>query len=161
MPKETIPFEEFLIAAGAQHQKSINQLHEFLQENGCIVKIKMAANGHVVSYVHKPTSRTVANYLFRKGMPMLRIYADNTANYLDMLAKWPDDMKNTIKKGGNCSRLANPTACNSRCLQGFDFVLDGEHQQKCRCHMAFTFFLDDETNPHLMEIMKHEMEART
>jgi len=161
MPKETIVFEEFLIAAGKQHGDFIERLHEFLQENGCIMKMKMAANGHVVSYMHKPTARTVANFLFRKGMPMLRVYADNTVHYADMLAKWPDDMKDTIKKGGNCKRLSDPTACNSRCLLGFDFILDGEHQQKCRCHMAFTFFLGDETNPHLMEIMKREMEART
>jgi len=161
MPKQPIPFNDFLVAAGAEHEAFINQLHTYLQENGCVAKIKEAANGYVVSYVHKPTARTVANYVFRKKMPMLRVYADNILSYADIIAHWPDEMKDTIRKGGNCSRLIDPNACNSRCLKGFDFILGGERQQKCRCHMSFTFFLNDETKPYLSEIMEHEMQART
>jgi len=160
MPKSVIPFSDFLVSAGAKHEAFINQLHAYLQENDCSWKIKEAANGYVVSYIHKPTKRTVANYVFRKKMPMLRIYADNILSYEDNISQWPDTMKDTIRKGGNCSRLINPTACNSRCLKGFDFTLDGERQQKCRCHMSFTFFLDDETKPYLIEIIEHEMQAR-
>ena len=160
MPKATIPFSDFLTAAGASHEAFINQLHTYLQENDCTWKIREAANGHVVSYIHKPTNRTVANFVFRKQMPMLRVYVDNILSYEDILSHWPDTMKETIQKGGNCSRLTDPTACNSRCLKGFDFILDGERQQKCRCHMSFTFFLDDETKPYLLEIMESEMQAR-
>jgi len=160
MPKQVIPFSDFLLAAGAEHEVFINQLHAYLQANNCIWKIKEAANGYVVSYVNTPTKRTVANYVFRKKMPMLRVYADNILSYGDDISQWPDTMKNTIRKGGNCSRLIDPTACNSRCLKGFDFILDGERQQKCRCHMSFTFLLDDETKPYLLEIMKCEMRAR-
>ena len=160
MPKQTIPFSDFIIAAGAEHEDFINKLHSYLQENGCTHKIKTAANGYVVSYVHKPTNRTVANYVFRKNLPMLRLYADNTLAYEDILRNLPDEMKDTIRQGGNCSRLSDPTACNSRCLQGFDFMLDGERQQKCRCHMSFTFFLTDETKPYLLEIIEREIQAR-
>jgi len=156
----SIPFSDFLVAAGAEREDFINQLHAYLQENGCVWKIKEAANGYVVSYIHKPTKRTVANFLFRKKMPMLRVYADNILSYTDIAEQWPDVMKDTIRQGGDCSRLIDPTACNSRCLKGFDFILDGERQQKCRCHMSFTFFLDDETKPHLLEIMEREMQAR-
>ena len=145
--------------AGAEHEYFINQLHAYLQKNDCVEKIKEAANGYVVSYVHKPTARTVANYVFRKKMPMLRIYADNILSYIDIVS-WPDTMKETIRNGGNCSRLINPTACNSRCLKGFDFILDGERQQKCRCNSSFTFFLNDETKPYLSEIMEYEIQAR-
>ena len=160
MPKQVIPFGDFIAAAGAPHEDFINELHSYLQENGCVTKIKTAANGYVVSYVHKPTARTVANYVFRKKAPMLRVYADNIATYGDIVANWPGEMKDTIRQGGNCSRLSDPTACNSRCLKGFDFILDGERQQKCRCHMSFTFFLTDETKPYLSEIMEREMQAR-
>ena len=160
MPKPTIPFIDFITAAGVEHEDFINKLHAFLQEEGCVSKIKTAANGYVVSYVHKPTKRTVANYVFRKKMPMLRLYADNTLSYADIMAKLPEEMKDTIRQGGNCSRLSDPNACNSRCLKGFEFVLDGERQQKCRCHMSFTFFLTDETKPYLLEIMEREMQAR-
>ena len=160
MPKQFVPFSDFLAAAGAEHKAFINQLHTYLHENGCVWKIKDAANGYVVSYIHKSSKRTVANYVFRKKMPMLRVYADNILFYKDYVSELPDIMKDTILKGGNCSRLVDPTACNSRCLKGFDFILDGERQQKCRCHMGFTFFLDDETKFYLLEIMKHEMQAR-
>jgi len=161
MPKQAISFSDFMTAAGAEHEDFINKLHAYLQDNDCVAKIKTAANGHVVSYVHKPTARTVANYVFRKKMPMLRLYADNILAYEDIIMRLPDEMKDTIRQGGNCARLSDPTACNSRCLKGFDFMLDGERQQKCRCHMSFTFFLTDETKPYLSEIMEREMQART
>ena len=80
--------------------------------------------------------------------------------YADILTEWPDSMKKTVRKGGNCSRLIDPTIYNSRCLKGFDFILDGEHQQKCRYHMSFTFFLSEETKPYLSEIMKREIQVR-
>jgi len=161
MPKQVIPFNDFLVTAGTEHETFINQLHAYLQENNCCAKIKEAANGYVVSYVHKPTNRTVANYVFRKKMLMIRVYADNANSYADVISHLPDTMKDAIRNGGNCARLINPTACNSRCLKGFDFMLDGDRQQKCRCHMGLTFFLDNETKPHLLEIMKREMQART
>lgn len=160
MPKQTIPFDDFLAMAGAEHGEFIQQLHAYLQEHDCTTEIKEAASGYVVSYVYKPTKRTVANYVFRKKKPMLRVYADNVLSYTDMLTEWPASMKDTIRKGGTCKQLLDPTACNSRCLGGFDFLLDGERQQKCRYHMAFTFFLEDESNPYLFEIMKRELGAR-
>ena len=160
MPKEAIPFSDFQQAAGAEHADFIDQLHTYLRDNGCVTTIKQAANGHVVSYVHKPTKRTVANYLFRKNMPMLRIYADHAPAYESILATLPPAMKDSIKTGGTCARLIDPTKCNSRCLQGFTFMLDGELQQKCRCHMGMTFFLDNESKPYLLDMMQREMQAR-
>jgi len=161
MPKPAIPFSDFLASAGAEHEAFINQLDSYLQENGCVAKIREAASGYVVSYVHKYTDRTVATYVFRKKMPMLRVYPDNILGYEEVVANWPNSMKDAVKKGGVCARLINPTACNSRCLKGFDFILDGERQQKCRCHMGLTFLLDDETKPYLFEIMRLEIQART
>ena len=161
MPNPVIPFSDFLTSAGPEHAEFINRLHAYLQEHDCAAKIKTAASGYVVSYVHKPSKRTVMNYVFRKRMPMLRVYADYAQAYADILAQWPDSMKDAIRAGGDCKRLSDPTACNSRCLIGFDFMLDGERQQKCRCHMGFTFFLSDETKPHLWDIMQREIQART
>ena len=160
MPKQPISFDDFLLTAGAEHKIFINKLHAYLQESDCTWKIREAANGYVVSYVHKPTKRTVANFLFRKKMPMFRVYADNTLSYADFMKQLPNAMKDAIRDGGNCSRLVDPNTCNSRCLKGFDFILDGECLQKCRCHMSFTFLLDDETKPHLLQIMEYEMQAR-
>jgi len=160
-PVQTISFNDFLLATGAEHKNFINNLHSYLQNQGCTFKIKTAANGYVVSYIHKPSKRTVANYIFRKGQPMLRLYADNIAAYHKVIANLPDEMKATIKAGGNCARLLDPTACNSRCLLGYDFILDGERQTKCRCHNSFAFFLGDVSNPYIREMMECEMQART
>lgn len=156
----SITFDDFLQSAGTEYADYINALHAFLKENNCIYKIREAANGFVASYIHKPTKRTVANFLFRNKLPMLRVYADNISLYTD-ITHLPITMKNIIRKGGDCIRLSNPMACNSRCLKGFEFMLDGELQRKCRCHMSFTFPLNYETQPHLLDIMKCEMQARS
>jgi len=87
------------------------------------------------------------------------MYADNTLACGDIVASLPDEMKDAIRQGG-CKRLSTPAACNPRCLSDFDFVLDGERQQKCRCHMSFMFFLTDGTKPYLSAIMEREMQAR-
>jgi len=160
MANEKITFSEFLESIECEHLEFINRLHGYLLENSCVIKIRQASSGYVVSYFHKPSSRTVMNYLFRKKMLMLRAYTDNINLYIETVSKWPNSMKETIKNGGDCSRLSNPTKCNSRCLKGFDFMLDGERQQKCRCHNALTFALSKESKPYLFEIMKLEMEAR-
>jgi len=160
MPKQVIPFSDFLVAAGPEHEEFINQLHDYLEQENCIVEIKEAKSGYVVSYVHKPTKRTVANYVFRKKGPMLRVYADHVLSYADNFTDWPASMKEAIKKGGVCKRLLDPNVCNSRCLMGFDFILDGERQQLCRYGSGLTFLLDVESKPHLSDIMKHEIQAR-
>lgn len=160
MPSHVIPFSEFVHAAGAEHEPFIQQLHELLLQNHCVEKLKTAANGLVVSYVHKPSKRTVANYIFRKQMPMMRIYADHIAHYPQLIAHLPASMKEAITQGGDCARLINPTACNSRCLLGFDFVMDGARLQKCRCHNSFAFFLNDETKPFIRQFIEQELAQR-
>lgn len=158
MAKEVIPFESFVEAVGEEHADFVNDMNDYLTENGCVVEIKEAKNGYVVSYKHKPTKRTLMNYVFRKPGPMMRIYGDNVQSYMEQLDKWPDSMKAAVKKAGNCRRLLNPEDCNSRCPMGFDFILDGERQQKCR-YGGFMFFLSDETKPHLGEMLKCEISA--
>jgi hypothetical protein len=159
MPKTTIPFSAFVEAAGPEHADFIHALHDYMTEQDCKMELKEAANGYVVSYVHKPSNRTAANYVFRKKGPMMRIYADNVPSYIEILADWPASMKDAVKKAGPCKRLLNPEDCNSRCPMGYDFVLDGQQQQKCR-YGGFMFFLDDETKPHLRNMMEREMQER-
>ena len=161
MPKQAIPFSDFLSVAGTEHEEFINSLHQYLEDRYCTYKIKTAANGYVVSYVHKPSKRTVANYIFRNQRPLLRLYADNISLYPEIIANLPEDMKSIIKSGGNCARLLDPNACNSRCLSGYDFMLDGERQTKCRCHNSFAFFLCDESKPYIRKMLEREMQIRT
>ena len=55
--------------------------------------------------------------------------------------------------------LLNPDDCNARCIMGFDFILDGERQQKCR-NGAFMFSLNDETKPYVNVLVLREMQLR-
>ncbi|MCL2020315.1 MAG: hypothetical protein FWG70_11270 [Oscillospiraceae bacterium] len=159
MSKAIIPFETFTETAGVEHTDFINSLHEHLVNANCKAEIKEAASGYVVSYIHIPTKRTVINYVFRKKGLMLRIYADNVPHYMEILETFPNTMKDLIKKSGSCKRLRSPDDCNARCLMGFDFILDGERQQKCR-NGAFMFFLDDETKPYVNILVLREMQLR-
>lgn len=159
MSKQIIPFNNFVDAVGSEHTEFVNNLHSFLTEHDCIVNIKEAKSGYVVSYIYTPTKQTIANYVFRKKGPMLRIYADKLPSYMGILDGWPDIMKETIRKAGPCKRLLNPAACNPRCPMGFDFVLEGERQQKCR-NSAFMFFLIEDTKPYLREMVEQELFAR-
>ncbi len=159
MAKETIPFSAFTEAAGPAHAEFIQTLHKELTDAGYKTDIKQAAQGYVVSYVHTPTKRTIANYVFRKKGLLLRVYADNIAAYMEILSAWPDDMKAAVKKAGPCKRLLNPANCNPRCPTGYDFILDDERQQKCR-YGGFLLFLTDETKPYLLEMMRCERKAR-
>lgn len=159
MPKQEILFEDFVAAAGLAHTEFVTNLHDFLIGRSCAVAIKEAKSGYVASYIHTPSKQTIANYVFRKKGPMLRIYADHIASYMEILSGWSDAMKDTVRKAGPCKRLLDPTACNPRCPMGFDFILDGERQQKCR-NNAFMFYLEDGTKPYLREMMEHEVLAR-
>jgi len=159
MPKVIIPFSSFIEAAGLEHIDFINTLHQYMEENDCKTEIKEAANGYVVSYIHKPSKRTIINYVFRKEGLLMRVYADNVSAYVDMLTDWPDSMKDTVKKAGICKRLIDPEKCNARCLGGFDFTLDGDQQQTCR-YAGFMFLLSDETKPCLQKMVECEMQAR-
>ena len=159
MPKAVIPFSSFVEAAGLDHIDFVTILQDYMIENDCKTEIKEAANGYVVSYVHKPSKRTVFNYVFRREGLLIRIYADNVPSYMEILESWPDSMKDTIKKAGVCKRLVDPEACNARCLGGFDFMVDGERQQKCR-YGSFMHLLDEEAKPYLKEMVEREVQAR-
>lgn len=160
MPKEKIPFTDFTDAAGPEHKDFIDWMHRYLTDRDCEIEIKEAKSGYVVSYVHKPEKRTVINYVFRKKGPMLRVYADHIPSYMEALDNWPTPMQKAVQKAGPCKRMLNPEACNSRCMMGYDFIMNGERQQKCR-YNSFMFLLGDDTNPYLKEMVEQEMKQRS
>ena len=51
-----------------------------------------------------------------------------------------------------------PEECNSKCLMGYDFLLDEEHHQKCR-YMAFMPALSEETTPYIKAFLEKELNA--
>lgn len=158
MPKETIPFSSFLEAAGEENKEFVTAMNDYLLENGCKLEIKEAKNGYVVSYIFTADKKTVFNYIFRKKGMLVRVYAIHIGAYMEITDGWPKSMKSEVKKAGPCKRMLNPDACNPKCAQGFDFIMDGERQQKCR--YGLQFFVDEESKPFLREFIEKEIEAR-
>ncbi len=159
MTKEKIPFEDFLNDIPTEHIEFVEDLNKFLLENNCNCDIKEAKSGYVVSYIYKPAKKTIANYVFRKKGPMLRLYADNVAQNDQLINELPDDMKAIIAKSPVCKRLLNPDDCNSRCQKGYEFVLDGKIEQKCRFN-CFFFLLSEQNNPYLKKLIETEIAYR-
>ena len=154
--KAQVPFEDFLMMVDPQYQPFVTSLSDYMVENGCSIKIEPSKSGYVVSYYHERLKRTMLNFVFRKKGLVARIYAGNIMQYMELLDTLPGSLKKSITKAPVCKRKIDPTACNSRCPMGYEFILDGEPQQKCR-YNCFMFFLSDEANPAIQSIIEHEM----
>lgn len=94
----------------------------------------------------------------RKTGMKLRIYPEHIQEYQISLDRFPEKVKKEIKKSSVCKRLINPDDCNSKCVMGFTFVLDGEKYQKCR-YMAFQPTLSEENNPYIRQFLEKELQA--
>lgn len=149
-------FQDFLATVEGDNQKFVGELHDELTALGCKADIKSAKSGYVVSY--SLNKKTIANYVFRKKGLLARIYASHIAQYMELLDALPDSMVSAIQKAPVCKRLLDPAACNQKCSMGYDFILKGERQQKCR-NNAFLFLLDETSRPHVKSLLLHEVKA--
>lgn len=153
---EKYTVQDFLTSVDAGNQEFVRDLHDELTELGCKIDVKLAKSGYMVSY--SLNKKTVANYVFRKKGLIIRIYAGHIAQYMEALDVLPDGMVRAIREAPICKRMVSPDACNSKCSMGYDFILRGERQQKCR-YSAFMFLLDEESKPHVKSLLLHEVRA--
>lgn len=156
MAKEKISYEDFIATVNDKDKDFVNELHIDFTSHGCKIEIKEAKSGFVVSYTFN--KKTVANYVFRKSGLIIRIYANHIVGYMEFLDTFPVDMIASMQTAPVCKRLINPDDCNSRCAMGYDFILKGERQQKCRIG-AFMFLLNDEHNPYIKSFVSSELKA--
>lgn len=126
----------------------INEVNTYLMEAGCKCDIKEAKSGYAVSY--KLNKKALVNFVHRKTGIKIRIYAKNIAKYQDFLNTLPKKMKEDIKKSSDCK------SCNSKCEEGYNFILDGGQYKKCK-YTAFFLPLSEENNPYIMELIKNEI----
>ena len=124
----------------------INEVNTYLMEAGCKCDIKEAKSGYAVSY--KLNKKALVNFVHRKTGIKIRIYAKNIAKYQDFLNTLPKKMKEDIKKSSDCK------SCNSKCEEGYNFILDGGQYKKCK-YTAFFLPLSEENNPYIMELIKN------
>ena len=159
MAKANIPYEDFIAMVDPQMVPFVNEVNGYLLQNGCTLGIEPAKSGYVVSYKHKASERTMVNFVFRKKGLVIRIYADNVRKYMEYLEQLPKAMLQSIAKAPVGRPMINPELCNAHCPKGYEFLLGGEIQQKCR-YNCFLLFLSEEANPYIMEILRKEMAQR-
>jgi len=144
-------FNVFLKAVDDRYKDFVVQINDYLTQNNCKCEIKPA-------YKPETTKKVLATFVFRKTGMRLRIYPEHVKAYETFLNTLPEIMKKEIKKASVCKRLINPEECNSKCLMGYDFLLDEEHHRKCR-YMAFMPALSDETTPYIKVFLEKELNA--
>ena len=159
MEKKEYHFEDFLLDVHPAYRGFVEQTHEALLKSGYKVKIEMAKSGFLVSYSDAKSKRSIANFVFRKSGLVVRIYGEHVNQYLDFIEMLPDSMVKTIDKAPICKRLVDPTACNSRCPMGYDFMMKGKHHQKCR-YSGFMFQVNDESVPVIKTFLEREVKER-
>jgi len=157
MPKEKITFEQFFKAVDVNNQPFVHELHKHLMDNDCKVTFEEKKIGYLASYKYGKPPRAVMNFLFRKHGMLVRIYGERISGYPDFLESLPPEMVDAIRKGGTCGRLAENT-CSMKCT-GYDFMIKGEHFQKCR-YNCFEFLITDGNNPFIKAFVEHELAER-
>ena len=151
-------FNMFMETVDERFHSFVNQINEYLTENGCKCDIKLQKSGYIVSYMLSGGKRTLATFVTRKSGMKLRIYPEHIREYQSFLDTLPEKVKKEIKKASVCKRLINPGDCNPKCVMGYTFMLDGEWYQKCR-YMAFQPALSEENNPYIKQFLEKELEA--
>lgn len=153
---EKYTFQDFLASVDGDNQEFVSNLHEELTGLGCKIDVKSSKSGYVVSY--SLNKKTIVNYVFRKKGIMARIYAAHIAQYMEILDTLPEGMVRSIQEAPVCKRLVDPSACNSRCSMGYDFILKGERLLRCR-NNAFLFLLNEESRPYVKSLLLNEVRA--
>jgi hypothetical protein len=157
MTQEKPGFEQFLKAIDEGSQSFIQDLHNYLTSNDCKVTVEEKKSGLFASYKHVKSKKVIANLLFRKIGPLVRIYGENANKYLDFLNTLPQEMVQAIGSAAICKRLVHNT-CSLKC-SGYDVTIGGERFQKCR-YSGFEFPVTKGNNPFIKSFVENELKQR-
>jgi hypothetical protein len=157
MTLEKPGFEQFLEAVDEGSQSFIQDLHSYLTDNNCKVTVEEKKSGLFASYKHAKSKKVIANLLFRKKGPLVRIYGENTGKYLDFMNTLPQEMVQAIGSSALCKRLVHNT-CSPKC-SGYDVTIGGERFQKCR-YGCFEFPVTNGNNPFIRSFVENELKQR-
>lgn len=157
MAQEKITFEQFITAVDTENKSFVQDLHDYLLENGCKVAFEEKKNGYLASYKYGKPPKAFLNFVFRKHGMLTRIYGERIDNYPDFLHTLPKEMVEHIEGAGDCKRIVNNT-CSLKC-SGYDFMIGKERFQKCR-YNCFEFLMTDESKPYIKAFVEHELKER-
>ena len=154
---EKITFEQFFQAVDSDNQTFVQDLHNFLLDNGCKVAFEEKKSGYLASYKYGKPPKAVLNFVFRKNGMITRIYGEWISGYPDFLNTLPNEMVQHIESAGICKRLVHNT-CSPKCI-GYDFTIGCEHFQKCR-YNCFEFLMTSVSKPYIKAFVEHELKER-
>ena len=157
MAQEKISFEKFMESVDVNNRPFIQDLHDYLMNNGCKVTFEEKKSGFLASYKFGKPQKSIVNFLFRKQEMLVRIYGENANKFSDFLSAMPDGMTQSIKDAGICKRLVNNT-CSPKCT-GYDFMIGSEHFQKCKFN-CFEFLVSSENNSFIKSFVENELKER-
>ena len=149
-------FELFLKEIPGVYGDYVKELDSFLTDKGSKRTVRLSKSGYLTSYTVPGKDRMLLNYVFRKSGVRLRIYAQNVAEYDEILNHFPPEMKKDIIKAGDCKKL-NGLKCTPACPGGYKFYMDGVEYRKCRS-MAFFHSLKEENLDSILKIIEKETE---
>lgn len=156
MSKAECTFKDFVDSADPNHRDFFADVDIILTDKGYLPKIELKKTGYAVSYFNKKLKRTIANFVTRRKGILMRVYADNTDQYMNIFSDLPDSMAKEIKKAQDCKRMIDPTACNSKCKMGISIVLNDELHKKCR-YSALMFLVQPDKYDFLKSILNNEL----
>ena len=157
MAQEKLTYEQFLEAVDPCDQPFVQDLHNYLLDNGCKATFEEKKTGLLGSYKHTKTKKSVINLLRKKQGVIVRIYGENTGKYPDFLNTLPEEMTQSINSAGDCKRLTQNT-CSTKCT-GYDVTIRGERYQKCK-YNAFEFLVTEGSGPVIKSFVEHELSKR-
>ena len=91
-------FDSFMETVDGRFHGFVNQINEYLTENGCKCDIKLQKSGYVVSYTLKSGKKTLATFVSRKTGMKLRIYPEHIQEYQSFLDTFPEKAKKEIRQ---------------------------------------------------------------
>ena len=157
MAQVKINFEQFIEAVDLDNKPFVQDLHNYLLDNGCKATFEEKKSGYLASYKYGKPQRAVMNFLFRKKGMLTRIYGEHISSYPDFLNTLPCIMVESIKEASLCKRLVL-NECSPKC-SGYDFTIGNERFQKCR-YSCFEFLMTSESNPFIKSFVEHELTLR-
>jgi len=158
MAEEKFRFENFIQALNASDLTFVQNLHEYMLNNGCKATFEEKKTGLLGSYKHTKSKKSVINLLLKKQGLLVRIYGENIGGYHDFLNSLPVEMVKSIDDASICKRLVHNT-CSPKCA-GYDFMIGNKHFQKCK-YNCFEFIVTNKSKKYIKSFVENETKART